>query len=215
MSDTNEFTNEQIQHWTSKFGELYLDRNFDPIQIDLEYKKILGISHYEIFSKFFNDLPRELEILEVGCNVGLNINILKKMDFQNLSGLDINKNALSIAKERYPDVIFYESSIESFNTKKRFDLVFTMGVLIHIHPDLLSIVTKKIHNLSKNYIFGYEYFAEHLTPLKYREKTNLMWKGNYLKFYLEQFPNLSLIKEIYFPYIEKNLKDIGFLLRKT
>ena len=41
---------------------------------------------------------KNLKILELGCNVGINLEILKKMGFNNLYGLEINNKAIEIAR---------------------------------------------------------------------------------------------------------------------
>jgi len=81
-------------------------------------------------------------ILEIGCNVGRNLNELFCAGFCNLSGIEISKDAIEMMKEVYPDIA---EKIEIYNgpaegiiqhlEDNSFDLVFTMAVLEHIHTD--------------------------------------------------------------------------------
>jgi len=82
------------------------------------------------------DIPKDSKILEIGCNVGRNLNYLSKAGFTNLTGVEISKKAVELAKIYYPDLKILNSSIEDIiKDLNEFDLVFVMAVLEHIHPD--------------------------------------------------------------------------------
>jgi SAM-dependent methyltransferase len=77
-------------------------------------------------------------IIELGCNVGRNLYHLWKAGYHNLSGVEINPQALKLMKQNFPDmqVKTYEGSIEDrLKELGEYDLVFTMAVLEHIHGD--------------------------------------------------------------------------------
>jgi len=81
------------------------------------------------------------EILEIGCNAGRNLNYLYQAGYTDLTGIEINKNALNQFKlsfnECYQNINIINSSIEESITKisdQKYDIVFTMAVLQHIHP---------------------------------------------------------------------------------
>ncbi len=84
----------------------------------------------------------DARILEIGCNVGRNLNYLFLAGFKNLEGIEINGNAVQLLKTTYPEMAQHnkiynnpvEDIIKSFENDT-FDLVFTMAVLEHIHPD--------------------------------------------------------------------------------
>jgi len=180
------------------------------------YKRLTGIATNEIYEKNFDDIDRKSVILELGCNIGLKLSILYKMGFRNLYGLEINKKAYRIAKENNPDINFINSSIEDFETNdKKFDLVYTSGVLVHIHPSNLDMVIKKIINLSKKYIFGFENFSENLAEKKYRGQSNVLWKQNFPILFKKFLPTIRIIKEEKIPYKIENLCDITYLLEKV
>ena len=204
----------QRKIWMGKFGDSYVDRNYTIEQVNELFDNLIGISIEELFYNFFNDLDRNYKILEIGCNVGLNLSILKKLGFKNLFGLEPNNKAIMIAKERHPEITFFHSTIEEFQTTEKFDLVFTSDVLIHINPKSLQAIIKKIYDLSTKLIFGFEYFSNDLTSLDYRGHSNIMWKQNFPKLYCETIPDLILLKKKIFPHKQENLEDIAFLLKK-
>lgn len=81
-------------------------------------------------------------ILEIGCNVGRNLNYLFLAGFKNLEGLEISEKAVELMKQVYPEMArntkIYTAPVEEIIREFRdceFDVVFTMGVLEHIHKD--------------------------------------------------------------------------------
>lgn len=97
------------------------------------------------------------KILEIGCNVGRNLNELFCAGFKDLSGIEISKNAIEAMKMAYPDMAevigIYNAPVENIIQDFEdnfFDLVFTMAVLEHIHTDSefifphIARITKKI-----------------------------------------------------------------------
>jgi 2-polyprenyl-3-methyl-5-hydroxy-6-metoxy-1,4-benzoquinol methylase len=93
----------------------------------------------EIVKRYLN---AENSILELGCNVGRNMQYLFDAGFRNLSGVEISTNALEIMKLKFPILAessrIYNSTIEEWvqsYSSLRFDLIFAMAVLEHIHWD--------------------------------------------------------------------------------
>jgi len=70
-----------------------------------------------------------------------------------------------------------------------FDMVFTSGVLIHISPGNINRVLDEIYRCSREYIWGFEYYADDYTEVNYRGHESLLWKTNFPKLYLDRFPN--------------------------
>ena len=111
--------------------EGYLDN-----EITLRRSKYL----FEVISKHFPS--KETKILELGSNVGRNLNYLYERGYKNLTGVEINENAIAIMKDKYPDcyknIQVVRGAIEDFIIGVSFydyDLVLAMAVLEHIHPE--------------------------------------------------------------------------------
>ncbi len=81
-------------------------------------------------------------ILEIGCNVGRNLNCLYTAGFRRLEGIEISEEAVELLKQSYPEMggnsgihnAPVEDIIKEFEDGE-FDIVFTMAVLEHIHRD--------------------------------------------------------------------------------
>lgn len=214
MNNTLTDNVEQRKFWSGKFGDNYIERNKSIAELNEFYFKQTGFTQEQIFHSFFSDLEKDIKIIELGCNIGLKLSILKKMGFRNLAGVELNKKAFEIAKKINPDISFVNSSIEDYDLKEKFDLAYTSGVLIHINPLTLPQIMKKIVHLSEKYIFGFEYYSDELKEIKYRDESNVCWKQNFPQIFKNLFPELMTIKEQYIPYKDQNLSDIAYLLRK-
>ena len=205
---------QQREFWLGDFGDSYMQRNNSIEKVNEDYKKETGITVEQIFKIFFDNIDKKSKILELGCNIGLNIEILRKMGFHNLYGVELNKKALDIAKKNNKNVTFINSSIEDFKSNETFDLVFTANVLIHINPSMLDSIIRKIINLTHRYIFGFEYYSDNLVEIKYRNYQNTCWKQNFPLLFKNISPSLQVIKEEKFHYLDSNLIDVAYLLQK-
>ena len=94
----------------------------------------------DIINEYFEN--KEVKILELGCNVGRNINKLFENGFKNLFAIEINSKAIKLMKKSFPDAFsstkIFETSIENKIkefSNNQFDIVFSMAVLMHVHND--------------------------------------------------------------------------------
>ena len=96
----------------------------------------------------------------------------------------------------------------------------TNTVLIHIHPNDLPKMLSEIHRVSRKYIHFHEYYSEPPAEVKYHGNTDLLWKTNFMKLYLEQFPDLICLRERFLHYQDprnnKPLVDqVGLLAKRS
>jgi SAM-dependent methyltransferase len=90
---------------------------------------------------FRRNVPQDASILEVGCNAGRNLAHLRGAGYENLAGVDISPAAVDLLRETYPhldDVAIGIGPAEDVLAGLRdfsIDVLFTMAVLEHIHPD--------------------------------------------------------------------------------
>ena len=166
--------------------------------------------------EFLDSVRSEVgNVLEVGCNIGMQLRILDQMGFINLSGIDYQLHAVEKAKGLTKNMNIIQASAFDIPFKDGyFDLVYTSGVLIHIAPKDISVVLKEIHRCAKKYIWGFEFFAEQYTEVSYRGNQDMLWKTNFCKLYLDQFSDLELVKEKKYPYLQNENVDVMFLLKK-
>lgn len=91
----------------------------------------------EVFKRY---VPTSSSILEVGCNVGRNLDFLRRAGYTHLSGLELSQDAIDQMAVHFPEVakgstIINGSIEDKIETLPTYDVIFTMAVLIHLHPD--------------------------------------------------------------------------------
>lgn len=196
--------NFQEKKWSQDFGQSYTNRNeMDLDKFEEYYKSTYGIPRLEMNMKFLNDLPKNIKILEVGCNIGNQLLFLKNMGFTNLTGIDVQEYALEKAKLRLPEVKFYHGTgLELPFKDGEFDLVFTSGVLIHISPENISKIVDEMIRCTKRYIWGFEYYSEKYTQINYRGSSDLLWKTNFADEFMKRNTEMKVLKEEKYKWIE-------------
>ena len=170
-------------------------------------------------AEFLGELPREARILEVGCNTGMQLVGLQAAGFENLYGIELQAYAVEKARDFVRGANILQGSGFDLPFKDNyFDLVCTNGVLIHIAPADLPRIMGEMVRCSGRYIMGYEYFAPDTTAINYRGNTGFLWKTDFARVFLENFPELRLVKQRLYPYTaqtELGNHDVMFLLEKT
>jgi SAM-dependent methyltransferase len=87
-------------------------------------------------------LGPDAAVVELGCSSGRHLAHLHEHGYENLHGVEINDDAFDVMAEEYPGLAdagtFYAESIENAVADfedDRFDAVFSVETLQHIHPD--------------------------------------------------------------------------------
>ncbi len=175
---------DQQKFWKEKYADSYREKNDDfNLELGAEaWRKIL-----------FNTSDID-NLLECGSNIGRNIGILETvLPHAKKSIIEINKTSYDLAKTRYSiDHSFNGSILESDFKINSFDLVFTSGVLIHIHPDDVLENMKKLYSYSKKYIVIAEYFNRTPVMIPYQGEDDKLFKQDFGKLFIENF-NVSLL----------------------
>jgi pseudaminic acid biosynthesis-associated methylase len=206
----------QAAVWQGDFGREYTDRNIHSVEsIDELWQRNYGVTRSKINALFLSGIPKEATFLEVGCNAGNQLSMLRQMGRTNLSGVELQPYAIEIARSRLPDVNFKVGSALSLPWADcSFDVVFTCGVLIHISPKNLPSAMDEVYRTTKDYIWGSEYYAPEATQVTYRNRSDLLWKMDFARQYLDRFPDLELVKEQRLKYLDNTNVDTVFLLKK-
>ena len=178
---------EQIKY-NEELWKKYTDENTDKIerkQSDLIYYLCL--------------LLGAKKICEAGCNIGNNLASFPT-DFE-VYGFDMSKYALEKAKKRYTSFKFEIGNINKipFNDSF-FDLIFTRGVLIHIHDTEIDAGLMEMVRVSKKWIMNLEYFGKDGEMIKWSRGDELLWyrnmKKRWSKFDVEIISDVEIPLEI-------------------
>jgi len=207
----------QMKFWSGDFGKNYTDRNPNTGKQVEEYCiNTYGVSRTEMNTEFLINFPKDIRILEVGCNVGAQLQTLQNMGYNNLYGIELQWYAVEKAKTLTKNINIIQGSGFDIPFKDNyFDLVYTSGVLIHINPNDLSVIFNEIARCSNKYIWGFEYFSEEVESINYRGNEGFLWKADYAKLFTNKVNNTKIIKQKKFEYLQdKKLTDNMFLISK-
>ena len=79
-------------------------------------------------------VPHGARVLDLGCGRGELTAYLRQRGW-DAEGMDASKAQLADAKRRFPEIVFFEGDITSFEVEKRYDAVFSNAVLHWIDKD--------------------------------------------------------------------------------
>jgi pseudaminic acid biosynthesis-associated methylase len=209
----------QIKFWKGAFGQEYTDRHsFDRESWDRFYLSNWGFTKAAMNEPCIGSLDKNLKILEVGCNIGLQLLCLQRMGYYNLHGIEIQDYAVEKAKKNTQGINIIQGSAFDLPYKdKWFDLVCTNGVLIHINPADYDRIMSEMYRCSSKYIMGFEYYSENLKAINYRGNDGYLWKADFAQEFCQRFPDLKLIYRQFYPYksaSESGNIDCIYLLEK-
>lgn len=206
----------QQDFWSGAFGKGYNDRNTYTLRgFDAFYKRTWGVTRTTMNRQFLRGRPIR-NVLEVGANIGLQLRHLQAQGFGNLYGVEVQWDAVERAKRLTKGVNIVQGSAFDLPFKDRyFDLVFTSGVLIHIHPKDHRAAMREMYRCSRRYIGGFEYFSEKQAEIPYRGHRNVLWKNNFPKLWQRHCPRLRLVKMKKYRYVGQEIEDVMYLFRKT
>ena len=126
-------------------------------KILLDY--LINISTFSSFST----------VLELGCGFGRITKLLLSNfpDIQEYTAIDLSSDQIENAKEFVRSVIetkehnpltFIVSDIQSFQNDKKYDLVISAEVLLHILPSEIERVMNKIVNMSNEHVINIDWY---------------------------------------------------------
>ena len=134
---------------------------YDMMQYDVDYENWIEALH---------ELAKESHVkhvLELACGTGtIGLGLAQKGYI--VEGLDISEDMLTLAQSKASEMgtkmRFYHQDMICFNTKKQYDLIFSMcdGINYIVKPSDLNDVFKNVHqHLSENGLFIFDVSSEY------------------------------------------------------
>jgi len=115
---------------------------------------------------------QDYSFLEIGCNLGRNLNHLWQAGYRNVRGMEISEHAVKRLRSEYlcladvpVDIGPAEQSIQKLGSRS-VDVIFTMAVLENIHPDS-RLLFKEIARVASKYVLAIEPRDGHFSHNQY------------------------------------------------
>lgn len=194
MSDTA-----QLDAWRGEFGDEYVDRN----EALTDVLRMRTRMWADMMKSTWCAEPES--ILEVGSNIGLNLRSIDRLSSAALYAIEPNEKARErlLSDRVLPEGNLFNATGQSIPVDDgSMDMVFSAGVLIHIHPDDLPQVADEMHRVSRRWLLVAEYFSVKPETIPYRGRDDLLFKRDFGGYFMDRFDDLEIV-------------DDGFLWRRT
>jgi len=185
--------------WRGEFGDRYHQRTAERPNIDARTNLLrTATSGLSMGS-----------VLELGAGLGWNLEALKGL-YPNCrcSALEVNEQACQTLDRLGFDV--EAETVETWLPSWGYELVLTMGFLIHVHPDEIRSVYEKMASAAASHIFMGEYFRPQREEIAYREP-GAMWGADFCREFLESQHDWKL-KKYGFVYHTDGLDNLTWWL---
>jgi len=117
------------------------------------YDKVYSKKKYDAEVEFINSVVKNFKVkgknlLDMACGAGTHAKKFVDNGFQ-VTGVDINPEMLKIAKAKVKNATFLEGSMQSFKSKKKFDVATCLFTAINYNTNIsdLKATIKNFYNL--------------------------------------------------------------------
>ncbi len=137
--------------------------------------------------KIFKKYGKVKNVLDVGCGTGSHLNKLSELGFTGV-GIDLNKNMIKFAKEKYPHLKFEVKDMRKLNYSNQFDAILCLCTTFCYNTSNEDVVAalKSFHKALKK---GGLLIIETFNPIAFLEKKKFVRTieetDNYKKFGLK------------------------------
>src|SRR5262249_27056461 len=112
------------------------------------------------------------------------------------TGVDVNRKALAQLREFVPGVNGVWAAARDLPFEdESFDLVFTMGVLIHQPDESLPAVMDEMVRVARRYVLCGEYYEAKQVEVGYRGYRNALFRRDYGGLFAARFPETLRLAE--------------------
>lgn len=174
----------QLEAWTGEFGDDYVER----CNASEEAVRIRTRAWADMMGAIHGSPPAS--ILEVGCNVGINLRAINQLYDSELFAVEPNPKARSVVladKVLDEDHLKEASALDLPFEDNSMEMAFTCGVLIHIAGQDLLKACSEMYRVSSRYILCAEYFSRSPEEIQYRGQEGLLFKRDFGSYWIDNF----------------------------
>lgn len=124
----------------------------------------LSLFNYEQDAEFVDSILKKYQIndlLELGCGSGYLAQFLVKKGYK-ITGVDLYKEMLQIARKRLPEVEFFQQNIRNLKFRRKFNCIIAMGRMytyMLTNEDVEQSIRSIAHCLNQSGIFLFDNFS--------------------------------------------------------
>jgi pseudaminic acid biosynthesis-associated methylase len=194
---SSQYNSEQEQFWAQTYAKDYISKNSS-------FDQKLGVEAWQTMLRRAEGVG---SLLECGCNIGRNLQFLDvALPTASKSVIEISKPAFEfVSRAHRLSQAFNGAILDSNFAPRSFDLVYTIGVLIHINPDQLLDHMAKMHDYSRRYVLMGEYFNRTPMMIEYQGERDRLFKRDFGKLFIENFP----VKLVDYGFLWGHLYDVA------
>jgi len=183
-----------------------------------KWKRRNRLYHKTIRKYFQFTIPENSRVAEIGCGTG---DLLHSVHPEKGLGIDFSEDMIRIAREKYPDLDFRVSDVESMEIEEKFDYIIISDLLSSLLDIQVALrnIRKMCNENTRLVLSSYNYFWEPF--LKIGELIGLKKKQpfqNWLSIkdienllFLEGFESIKLERKLLLP---KYVPVIGFIFNR-
>lgn len=124
---------------------------------------------HRVQERRLRSLLAELEfqtVLDVGCGSGRIARIIAGIrPGARITGIDLSPDRIERARLAVPAAEFLATTVQAFQTRRRFDLVIAVELLMHVPPGEVDDVAAKLRRLSTRHLVTVDWTPDELPAL--------------------------------------------------
>jgi pseudaminic acid biosynthesis-associated methylase len=184
---TAPFRTEQEAFWAGQFGNDYAARNEDSAGT-------LAGNLFSFARMLERVQPSPGSMIELGANIGLNLRALKLLlPAAHQAAVEINASAVErLRRDNVADEIFHQSLLE-FTPARRYDLALIKGVMIHLAPEMLPAVYRKLATCATRHVLIAEYYNRRAEEIVYRGHSGKLFRRDFGGEFMDTCPEFQLV----------------------
>lgn len=181
------FPTEQEDFWSGEFGNAYIGRN--------EHSPEKLAANLCFLTRALNRVrPNPKSIIELGANIGLNLRALRLLYPQaRRTCVEINGQAVErLRRDEVADEVVHDSLL-SFTPAIASELALIKGVMIHLNPEMLPGVYRKLAECSSRWVLIAEYYNRRPEEVLYRGHTARLFRRDFGGEFMDACPEFDLL----------------------
>jgi len=162
-------------------------------------EKVL-ISHADkkIFNYLINEInPENKDVIELGCGRGVLSYLLNNYDPKSITLMDFSKEALRRAKNIFSsskNIYYLEGDLLNIKSEKKYDIVFSSGVVEHFSGKLRKQAIDKHFEISKDKVIFIVPAKPHYNTIRHKKRKTIDafgWQEAFSKDEMDNYSNVQ------------------------